>query len=113
MRMTANVNRQHHVIKRVMLQEIDNACYAYLYDTFADRPCVADGWYESVDEAKRVCLDVYGIGESDWEVVPDPPPGCQHDIIVPTKILRNSRREVIYKEVDGRVVFDRRDQEPG
>lgn len=96
MRQIAQVSRSHDKTKRVMVYDDDQACYIFYFDTLADGPGFADTWHESMAEAKQICLESFGIAEADWQTVPDPQEGGQHDIITPTRVERGPGEEITF-----------------
>lgn len=95
------MRRSHDKTIRVMLYEYDMGCYIFYFDTLADGPGSGDTWHITIAEAKEVCSEVFGIAEDDWRTVPDPPEGCVHDIIAPTRAERGP---------DGKILFTREDE---
>jgi hypothetical protein len=86
MRLIAEVQNGHSVVKRLMIYEDKDGCYVFHYATAEDGPCFADAWFESLHEAKSACAEQYGVSEAAWSLVADPMPYCQHDIIAPCLI---------------------------
>ncbi|WP_139995517.1 hypothetical protein [Paenibacillus paridis] len=68
-------------IKKVMIYETDEEAYVFLYDTHEDKPCFADYWFESVEDAEDYCEAHINVKEKNWLVIDDPKAGCQHDLI--------------------------------
>lgn len=86
MRQIACVKRLDDKTKRVMIFDDGQGCFVFYFDTMADGPGFADTWHKSMDEARRLCMECFGISEADWQTVPDPQEGCQLDIIAPTRL---------------------------
>jgi len=97
MRMIAPVISAQSAAKRVMLYETPTCCYLFHYNTLDDGPCFADTWFVRVTEAKLACYEEFGIEEAGWTSVPDPLPGCQNDIIAPTKAIRDEHGHVTFE----------------
>ena len=55
--------------------------YLFLFRCPDDGPCEADHWCEDVQTAERLASEAFGIEPTDWQPIPDPQPGCQHDRI--------------------------------
>jgi hypothetical protein len=91
-----------------MVHGTNEGCFIYYYDTLHDRPCVADEWYPTVEEAYESLRDAYVSENVQWEDIPDPPEACQHDLVRPTKLVHDEEGILLYREVDGVLVFDRR-----
>jgi hypothetical protein len=49
---------------RVEIECEDGCCFLYHYD--ANGACIADDWFETVDQAKGFAKVQFDIGESDW-----------------------------------------------
>jgi len=88
MRKIADVQAPKENIVRAMIYDDGTGVYLFLYDRQQDGPCCADYWFESVTDAEAVCADDFGINRSDWQEIPDPRPGCQHDWINPPSTTR-------------------------
>lgn len=85
MRKLALADRSKNHIKRIMVHDTSEDCFVYYYDTLHDQPCVADEWYATVEEAFRSVQGWYVSQGAEWVEVPDPPEGCQLDVMRPTK----------------------------
>jgi biofilm protein TabA len=76
--------------KKAIIYESPDGVYLFLYDTVEDRSGVADQWFESVADAQDYTHQVFGLMEQDWEPLPDPLPGAQHDWEQPTRVIRHT-----------------------
>lgn len=90
MRKTASIKQPKDDAKRVMLYVSGEGVYLFLYTTEYDGPSTGDYWFETVGQAEQSCADDYSIAPTDWQTIPDPLPGCQHDWIQPTRVKRDS-----------------------
>ncbi|MDM5330446.1 hypothetical protein [Neobacillus sp. CF12] len=52
----------------------------FLYDTPEDTSCVADYWFENIEEAEDYCKDL-GNKDENWIFIDDLLDGCPDDII--------------------------------
>jgi hypothetical protein len=77
----------------------------FFYTTEKDAPCVRDDWFEDSNSAYEYTVDEFNISPSDWEVIPDPLPGCQDDFIQPVRLKGREKGSpewgVFEKLVDG------------
>lgn len=73
-----------------MLYHADEGVYIFLFDTQEDASCFADHLEEDMVTAETFCEENYGISASEWQIIPDPEPGCYHDIIRPVPINPHS-----------------------
>ncbi|MGD0897932.1 MAG: hypothetical protein ABR915_08845 [Thermoguttaceae bacterium] len=80
-------------VVRAMIYEAKDGTgtYLFLYDALHDGPCTFDYWYKTRSEAERHCTESFGIRPSDWQLIDDPWPGCQHDWIAPTRLKRDAQ----------------------
>jgi len=75
-------------VKRVMLFDSGrDGVYLFLYRAVKDQAAFADELYESVEEAEGSCLERFGVAADQWQDIPDPQPGCQHDWIAPVRVV--------------------------
>lgn len=76
------------VVQKVMIYSDENKnVYLFLYDSVQDTSCRADLWFESAEQAEAACRESYGIDEEDWITADNPLPFCQHDIVLPTRVV--------------------------
>ncbi len=72
-------------IYKVMLHQIKKqGVYAYLYTSRDALFCSFDYHYPDIDNARENWDDE--IDEQGWIVIDDPPPGSQHDCILPIRV---------------------------
>lgn len=83
MRKIASIKQPKDDAKRVMLFDSGEGVYLFLYSSERDGASTGDFWFQTVEQAEKSCLDEYGITPSDWQMIPDPLPGCQHDWVQP------------------------------
>ena len=86
MRKIAEVRKQNRDnIVRAMIHELPDGggTYLFLYGALQDGFCTFDYWYETIGEAERQGADEFNIDYTDWQLIDDPVPGCQHDWIAP------------------------------
>ncbi len=91
MRQTTEIKPCYGAVKRLMIYQDDkdnNGCYLFTYDALIDGPALGDSWFVDAEEAKRACQEQYEGIDWNWRDIPDPQPGCQHDIIAPTKLVQ-------------------------
>lgn len=100
MRKTAPIRRLTDQAKRVMIFDSGEGVYLFLYTSEQDGPCTADHWFKTVEEAEQSCADEFGIASTDWQPIPDPLPGCQHDWIQPTRVKRDSAGKPLYGQFE-------------
>lgn len=100
MRKIASIKQPKDDTKRVMLFDSGEGVYLFLYAGEEDGACAADHWFETVEQAVQSCVEDYGITPSDWQTIPDPLPGCQHDWIRPTRVRRDSAGKPLYGQFE-------------
>ena len=77
----------HPEIKRLIVHVTeDSSCLLYLYDTDYDTACIADYWFENVQQAFDYSNTEYGVKGEDWSAIGVTPQHCQDDWITPTRI---------------------------
>jgi hypothetical protein len=86
MRKVANVKNKYPDVNRVMIHQYESGVYVYSFSSLDDSFCAWDEWYESVEEADKVCKKEYGIETEDWQIIDDPMEGCQGDWIAAVRI---------------------------
>jgi len=86
MRWVAHVPDPESEIRRLILYDAPKAVYLFMSERDADEGASGDQWFASVDDARAVAEEQFGVSEADWKQVPDPEPGCQHDWIRPVRI---------------------------
>jgi len=84
MRKLASLKSNHENAERVMLyrMETGETC-AFLYKSKNDDFAYTDEWYESLSDAEESYLNRIN---SEWIVIADPLPYCQHDAILPIRV---------------------------
>lgn len=50
-------------IKKVMIYEMDDGVYVFLYNTVMDVSGFAHNWYKTLEDAEEVCSENYFIGQ--------------------------------------------------
>lgn len=50
-------------IKKVMIYEMKDGVFVFLYNTDEDAACFADYWFATLKEAEEECSESYGIGQ--------------------------------------------------
>lgn len=68
-------------IKKVMIYESADDVYVFLYDTQENKSCIADFWFETLDEALEYCKEKYNVKQELWIIINDPKEGEHHDIM--------------------------------
>src|SRR5205814_2085572 len=81
--------------------------YLFLFSTLEDGAGYADYWFESVAAAVDAAREEFGVSSTDWQLIPDPTPGCQHDWIAPMRLARDSAGYPLPGQ------FERRPESPG
>jgi hypothetical protein len=74
--------------------------YVFLFRSLDDGPCDADYMYEDVAGAELHAAAALGGGAVAWELVPDPPPGCQDDWVAPVQVARDAAGRPIFGRFD-------------
>jgi hypothetical protein len=69
---------------RIVLYATDTGVFLFLRDGPNDGPCESEVWFEDVASAMSYAEDC-GVHEKDWQDIPDPLPGCQHDWVAPVR----------------------------
>ena len=64
--------------------------FVFLFRSPDDGPCEADYWYEDLAGAERHAAGELGVGDADWQPVPDPLPGCRHDRLASVHVENGS-----------------------
>jgi hypothetical protein len=67
-------------ICKVMIFESTGETFVFLYNSIDDTPCIADYWFDNLEEADEYCNDL-GISNEDWLFIDDPLEECPHDLI--------------------------------
>ena len=80
-------------VRRVMLMSVQGGTYLFCYNTLDDGPSSSEEWFESVDHAEKVCQERYGIESTNWNELPEPLPGCQHDWVAPVRVKGRNTKE--------------------
>ncbi len=75
-------------IKKLMIFESAEGVYLFGYDCVQDTSATWDNWYLTVNEAEEYCYDNYDVARENWIFISDPCNDCQHDFIMPTKVIR-------------------------
>src|SRR6056297_194350 len=87
MRQVALIRETRGDVHRVMLHDTgEGGAFLFFYRTPEDGPSFADAWFESADLALESARIEFGLGPDDWQPIPDPMPGCQHDQVVPIEM---------------------------
>lgn len=98
--------RNHSQIKQIILYDCDRGVYLFPCTSLEDGFAIGDEWYETLEIAEETCSKEYGITENDWNIIPDPPEGCQQDWIAPVRVIsRNTENPHwvrLKKQVNGR-----------
>ncbi len=74
-------------IKKLMIYESKEGVYLFGYDCVQDTASIWDNWYLTVEEAEEYCEDIYQVDKEKWIEISEPLADCQHDFIMPTKIV--------------------------
>ncbi len=85
MRYTTTLENNHSNLKRLMIYDTGKGTYLFGYDTLQDAPSLWDAWFETLQEAKQ-SAQTYSNTPLEWQEIPDPQKGCQHDWIAPVRI---------------------------
>ena len=95
-------------LKRLLLYEAEQGTYLFGYNTLADEGCLWDLWFATAADAEAAAQQRYHVGPADWQRLPDPLPGCQHDWIAPVRVIGHAQgqpqRGQLEKLVDGQWV---------
>lgn len=100
MRMKAYIHNDS-IYKKVMIYDSPDGVYLFFYDTVEDRSGVADQWFETVADAQDYAHQALGLTDEDWEPVPDPLPGAQHDWERPTRVVRYADGAMTFVPLEG------------
>ena len=84
MRKIAFVVSREDDIQKLMLYRTIDGVYLFCYDTWQDAPSTKDYLFDTVSDAEEFAEENYNV--DDWILIGDAMDGCQHDIIIPTKI---------------------------
>src|SRR5688572_29463685 len=74
-------------IRKLLIYESDEGVYLFGYDCLQDTSAKWDMWFSVVDEAEEYCQDVYKIDSAKWINLSAPVEHCQHDFIMPTRVV--------------------------
>lgn len=74
-------------IKKLMIYESEEGVYLFGYDCVQDTVSIWDNWYLTIEEAEDFCEKIYRVDKEKWIHIPEPLTDCQHDFIMPTKIV--------------------------
>lgn len=83
-----------------MLYAADGGVYLFQYASLNDCACEYDGFYEDMVTAQKVAHERFGIDQSAWASIEDPPPGCQHDWIAPTRKKRDEAGNIVIAQFE-------------
>jgi hypothetical protein len=88
MRKMAIISKPGVEFRRAMVYDPEDGSgvFVFLFHTLDDGPCQADEWYEDVAGAERHAAAKLGVEDADWQLLPNPLPGCRHNQIVPVRI---------------------------
>ena len=95
MRKIVRLNKPMDDIRRLMICSTADGTFLFLFKGDKDGPCDADVWFESSEDAELFCSTEYAIKTAQWELIPDPKPGCQQDWIAPTRIRRDPQGKLV------------------
>jgi len=70
-----------------MIYDSPEGAYLFGYDSLADTSSNWDNWFSSPEEAEEYCSDTFNIKADDWMIISEPEKDCQHDFILPTKVV--------------------------
>lgn len=79
MRLVAKVNQPDSETERLMIYDAGDAVYLFGYKSLEDSAADWDEWFEDIVEAKEASELKYQVKSTDWQQIPDPLNGCQHD----------------------------------
>ena len=74
-------------VKKLMIYESEEGVYLFGYDCVQDTVSIWDNWYLTLEEAKDYCEEIYQADKEKWINISEPLNDCQHDFIMPTKIV--------------------------
>ncbi|MFP5040272.1 hypothetical protein [Parasediminibacterium sp. JCM 36343] len=74
-------------LKKLMIYESQDGIYLFGYDCVQDSSSLWDYQYLTVQEAEKHCFDNYQIDKEKWISVSEPLEDCQHDFIMPTRVI--------------------------
>jgi hypothetical protein len=92
MRQIAVITAPTTETRRLMIYEPEegSGTYLFLFRTPEDGAGCADYWFESIADAVEAAREEFGVSPTDWQSIPDPPAGCQHDWIAPVQLARDA-----------------------
>lgn len=93
MRKIALNPNQNAEFRRAMIYDpTDNAgVYVFLFRSLDVGPCEVDYWYEDLSGAERHVAIEFGERVLEWQTVPNPLPGSEHDWIAPMRAVRDDK----------------------
>ena len=74
-------------VKKLMIYELEEGVSLFGYDCVQDTVSIWDNWYLTLEEAKDFCEEMYQVDKENWIDISEPLNNCQHDFILPTKIV--------------------------
>ena len=101
MRKIATIRKVGSNAVRIMLYDSRRSgVYLFVYESQEDGPCTEDYWFDSGELAEKSALEVYGVSTPDWQKIPEPSDGCQHDWIAPTRVRRDNAGKPIWGQFE-------------
>ena len=73
--------------KKLMIYEALDGIYLFGYDCLQDSSSIWDNWFLTLNEVHEYCSEIYNINNEDWVIISEPVENCQHDYILPTKVI--------------------------
>jgi hypothetical protein len=80
MRKYALLVEEINKICKVMIYQLQEETYVFLYNTKKDASCFADFCFDQLDDAEEYCKGL-GVHNDNWIFIDDPTDGCQEDLI--------------------------------
>ena len=74
-------------VKKLMIYESEEGVSLFGYDCVQDTVSIWDNWYLTLEEANDFCEEMYQVDKENWIDISEPLNNCQHDFILPTKIV--------------------------
>jgi hypothetical protein len=73
-------------IRLMIFQPDEGDIYLFGYLKEQDGPADWDKHFQDLEQAYAFSAEEFGVERLDWQIIPDPMEGCQHDWINPVRI---------------------------
>ncbi len=100
MRKIATLKEKVDEIVRLMIYSDNEGAYLFGFKKNEDCSSEFDYWFESEEEAIESCKIEYGVSQSDWTIISNPKPYCQHDRIDPVRVKDREQGKPVFGQLE-------------